>query len=71
MYFNIARNTNWLFMRNIIENRLHLHVKIIKRYPGKLTVAQLKYSEQRFDKIAVKALAEEMREKIYIKPSSK
>ncbi len=59
--------THWLFMRNIIEGRLHLPVKIIKRYPGKLTVAQIIMPGQEINKTAIKALAEEMKEKIYIK----
>ncbi len=58
---------HWLYMRNIIERRLCLHVKILKRYPGKLTVAQLTMPGQRIDKMVLKALAEEMGEKIYIK----
>ena len=58
---------HWLYMRNIIENRLHLPVKIIKRYPGKLTVAQIVMPGQEINKTAIKALAEEMQEKIYIK----
>jgi tRNA U34 2-thiouridine synthase MnmA/TrmU len=61
--------THWLFMRNVIENRLGLHVKILKRYPGKVTVAILRKPEQEVNKIALKALAEEMHEKIYIKPA--
>jgi tRNA U34 2-thiouridine synthase MnmA/TrmU len=61
--------THWLFMRNVIENRLGLHVKIIKRYPGKVTVASLRMPEQKVNKIALKTLAEEMQEKIYIKPA--
>ncbi len=59
--------THWLFMRNVIENRLGLHVKILKRYPGKVTVAILRKPEQEVNKIALKTLAEEMHEKIYIK----
>jgi hypothetical protein len=51
-----------------IENRLGLHVKILKRYPGKVTVAILRTPEQEVNKIALKALAEEIQEKIYIKP---
>ena len=61
--------THWLFMRNVIEKRLGLHVKILKRYPGKVTVARLRTSEQEVNKIALKALSEEMHEKIYIKPA--
>ncbi len=59
--------THWLFMRNIIENRLGLPVKILKRYPGKLTVAQVTVPGQEVNKTAIKALAEEMKEKIFIK----
>lgn len=61
--------THWLFMRNIIEKRLLLDVKILKRYPGKVTVAQLRMPGQQINKIALKTLSEEMREKIYIKPA--
>ncbi len=60
--------THWLFMRNIIEKRLCLDVKIQKRYPGKITVAQFRISGQEVNKILLKALVEEMQEKIYIKP---
>jgi tRNA U34 2-thiouridine synthase MnmA/TrmU len=61
--------THWLFMRNVIENRLGLQVKILKMYPGKVTVARLRTPEQEVNKIALKTLAEEMQEKIYIKPA--
>ena len=61
--------THWLFMRNVIENRLGLQVKILKRYPGKVTVARLRTPEQEVNKITLRALAEEMHEKIYIKPA--
>ena len=61
--------TNWLFMRNIIEERLGLNVKILKRYPGKVTVARLRIPGQEVNKVALKTLAKEMREKIYIKPA--
>ncbi len=60
--------THWLFMRDVIEKRLHLDVKILKRYPGKLTVAQLKMPGQRIDGGALKSLSSEMNEKIHIKP---
>jgi hypothetical protein len=60
---------HWLFMRNIIEKRLSLDVKIKKRHPGKVTVAQLRVPGQYIDIIAVKALSKEMQEKIYIKPA--
>ena len=56
-------------MRNIIEEKLGLNVKILKRHPGKVTVARLRTSEQEVNKIALKTLAEEMQEKIYIKPA--
>ena len=59
--------THWLFMRNLIEKRLNLDVKILKRYPGKLTVAQLRSPGQIIDKNALKSLIAEMKEKIYIK----
>ena len=59
--------THWLFMRNIIEERLGLNVKIVKRYPGKVTVARLRIPGQEVNKTAVKALSKEMQEKIYIR----
>ena len=59
--------THWLFMRYVIEKRLNLDVKILKRYPGKLTVAQLRMPGQIIDRNALKSLSAEMKEKIYIK----
>ncbi len=61
--------THWLFMRNMIEKRLCLDVKILKRYPGKLTVAQLRMPGQKINGDALKSLSAEMKEKIYIKPA--
>ncbi len=59
--------TNWLYMKNIIAANLFLDVKIKKRYPGKLTLAELRTPGQRIDKESVKALSEKIKEKIFIK----
>jgi len=59
--------THWLFMKNLIKSKLGLDVKIKKRYPGKLTVAELVNLNQRIDKALLKQLSEAISEKIYIK----
>ncbi len=58
---------NWLYMKNIIKAELALDVKILKRYPGLLTVAELRTPNQIIDKPALKKLSKSVLEKIYIK----
>ncbi len=58
---------HWLYMKNIIKDKLGLDVKIKKRYPGILTVAELITLNQKIDKAALKKLSEKYMEKIYIK----
>jgi hypothetical protein len=58
---------HWLYMKNLIKSELGLDVKVVKRYPGKLTVAELINAYQRIDKALIKQLAEAVSEKIYIK----
>ena len=58
---------HWLYMQNIIKAELSLDVKILKRYPGVLTVAELRMPNQRIDKPALKKLSKSVLEKIYIK----
>ena len=55
---------NWIFMKNIIFDKLKINVKIIKRYPGRVTVAE---TEGYYDKEKVKKLSEQVREKIFLK----
>ena len=59
---------HWLYMKNLIKAELGLEVKIIKRYPGILTVGELRTPNQGIDKAALKKLSEKFSEKIYIKP---
>jgi hypothetical protein len=59
--------THWLYMKNLIKSELELDVKIIKRYPGKLTVAELVNPNQRVNKTLLKLLALAVGEKIYIR----
>ncbi len=59
--------THWVFMKNLIKSELELDVKIIKRYPGKLTVAEQVDPNQIFSNILLKRLSEAVGEKIYIK----
>lgn len=61
--------THWLWMKNLIKSELRLDVKIKKRYPGILTVAELVNLNQVVDKARLKLLAEKIGERIYIKPS--
>ena len=58
---------HWLYMKNLIKSELGIDVKIKKRYPGKLTVAELRTPDQKIDKLALRKLSEEIAEKIYIK----
>ncbi|MHB1661380.1 MAG: hypothetical protein ACYCTD_04690 [bacterium] len=58
---------HWLYMKNLIKSELGLDVKIIKRYPGRLTVAELVNPPQRINKALLKQLSEAVSEKIYIK----
>ena len=60
---------HWLLMKNLIKAELGLDVKILKRYPKKLTVAELKTPDQKIDKVALKKLSESVSEKIHIKPA--
>lgn len=55
---------HWIFMKNIIFDKLKINVKIIKRYPGRVTVAE---TSQNYDKEKVKELSTKIREKIFIK----
>lgn len=59
--------THWLFMKNLIKSKLGLDVKIIKRYAGRLTVAELVNPNQRINKALLNQLSEAVGEKIYIK----
>ncbi len=58
---------HWLYMKNLIRAELGLDVKIKKRYPGILTVAELITSNQKINKAALKKLSEKYMEKIHIK----
>ncbi len=58
---------HWLYMKNLIKDELGLDVKIKKRYPGILTVAELITLNQKIDKAALKKLSKNCSEKIYIK----
>ena len=62
--------TNWLYIKNLIKDELGLDVKIKKRYPGKLTVAELRTPGKGIDKLALRKLSEEIAEKIHIKPAN-
>ena len=55
---------HWIFMKNIIFDKLKINVKIIKRLPGRITVAE---TSQNYDKEKVKKLSGQVREKIFIK----
>ena len=55
---------HWIFMKNIIFDKLKINVKIIKRLPGRITVAE---TEEQYDKEKVKELSTKIREKIFIK----
>ena len=55
---------HWSFMKNIIHDFLKIDVKIVKRYPGRFSVAE---TFQNYDKEKVKELSAKIREKIFIK----
>ncbi len=55
---------HWSFMKNLLHDVLKIDVKIVKRYPGRVTVAE---TEGQYDKERVKELSTKIREKIFIK----
>ena len=55
---------HWSFMKNLIHDVLKIDVKIVKRHPGRFTVAE---TSQNYDKEKVKELSAKIREKIFIK----
>ena len=55
---------HWSFMKNLIHDVLKIDVKIVKRHPGRVTVAE---TSQNYDKEKVKELSAKIREKIFIK----
>ena len=55
---------HWSFMKNIIHDFLKIDVKIVKRYPGRFSVAE---TFQNYDKEKVKELSAKIREKIFLK----
>ena len=55
---------HWIFMKNIIFDKLKINVKIIKRLPGRVTVAE---TSQNYDKEKVKELSAKIHERIFIK----
>jgi hypothetical protein len=57
---------HWSFMKNLIHDVLKIDVKIVKRRPGRVTVAE---TEGQYDKEKVKELSSKIREKIFIKTS--
>ena len=59
--------THWLWMKNLIKSELGLDVKIIKRYAGKVTIAELVNPNQITNKDSLKQFARGVGEKIYIK----
>ena len=55
---------HWSFMKNIIHDFLKIDVKIVKRHPGRFSVAE---TYQNYDKEKVKELSAKIREKIFLK----
>jgi hypothetical protein len=55
---------HWIFMKNLIHDVLKIDVKIVKRRPGRVTVAE---TEGQYDKEKVKELSAKIREKIFLK----
>ena len=55
---------HWSFMKNLIHDVLKIDVKIVKRHPGRVTVAE---TSQNYDKEKVKELSAKIREKIFLK----
>ena len=55
---------HWSFMKNLIHDVLKIDVKIVKRRPGRVTVAE---TEGQYDKEKVKELSAKIREKIFLK----
>ena len=55
---------HWSFMKNLIHDVLKIDVKIVKRRPGRFTVAE---TSQNYDKEKVKELSAKIREKIFLK----
>ncbi len=55
---------HWSFMKNLIHDVLKIDVKIVKRCPGRVVVAE---TEGQYDKEKVKELSAKIREKIFLK----
>ncbi len=55
---------HWSFMKNLLHDVLKIDVKIVKRHPGRVTVAE---TEGQYDKERVKELSTKIREKIFLK----